>query len=247
MNPNFPTEKSGEELNLLESEEILKLLGAIARTTYGNIFVIDYVKDSIEYSNPLIPFSHCGILINDLVKKDKHINREIIASEDQPIFDTVKKIMFSFYDKLPYQEKTNYTLNFDIHLLNQEKKEILTNCKITPFEINQDGTILKAICNISLSLRKNSGNIQMTSFLSDEIWFYDHGSCTWTKKSKKILNPKDVDVFRFYLQGLTISEIADKINLSSDTVKWHRRKLFEKLNVKSLPEALSYALTNDLI
>lgn len=67
------------------------------------------------------------------------------------------------------------------------------------------------------------------------------------QNQQKKLTYKEFDVFRYYLQGLTIPEIAKKTYLSSDTVKWHRRKLFEKLDVSNITEALAYAVTNDLI
>ena len=48
-------------------------------------------------------------------------------------------------------------------------------------------------------------------------------------------------------QGLTINEIAEKIFISPDTVKFHRRKLFEKMGVDNITEALSYATNNKLL
>ena len=42
-------------------------------------------------------------------------------------------------------------------------------------------------------------------------------------------------------------EIAEKIFVSSDTVKFHRKKLFEKLNVANISEAITYVTNNKLI
>jgi DNA-binding NarL/FixJ family response regulator len=50
-----------------------------------------------------------------------------------------------------------------------------------------------------------------------------------------------------HAMGLTINEIAERIFLSVDTVKFHRRKLFEKIDVHNITEALAFAINNKLL
>ena len=40
-------------------------------------------------------------------------------------------------------------------------------------------------------------------------------------------------------KGMTIEEIADSLNLSVSTIKTHRTRIFKKLQVRSMPEALT--------
>lgn len=51
----------------------------------------------------------------------------------------------------------------------------------------------------------------------------------------------------YCFQHYPINEIATTIFLSPDTVKFHRRKIFEKLEVSNISEAISYATNNRLI
>jgi DNA-binding CsgD family transcriptional regulator len=41
--------------------------------------------------------------------------------------------------------------------------------------------------------------------------------------------------------------MAESIFVSPDTVKFHRRKLFEKLDVSNISEAIVYTINNNLI
>jgi len=54
-------------------------------------------------------------------------------------------------------------------------------------------------------------------------------------------------VLHFSIRGYTIGEIAETIFVSPDTVKFHRRNLFRKLEVANISEAISFATNNKLI
>ncbi|WP_410685631.1 response regulator transcription factor [Chryseobacterium sp. MEBOG07] len=44
-----------------------------------------------------------------------------------------------------------------------------------------------------------------------------------------------------------MEEIAEQLFVSPSTVKFHRSKLFERIGVKNIREAISYVITNNLI
>jgi DNA-binding NarL/FixJ family response regulator len=54
-------------------------------------------------------------------------------------------------------------------------------------------------------------------------------------------------VLRLYAQGLTINQIAARIFVTPDTVKYYRRRIFERLEVSNIVEALSSAVNSKLI
>ncbi|MBW3523498.1 MULTISPECIES: response regulator transcription factor [unclassified Chryseobacterium] len=223
-----------------------KVFEAVTKSIHGNIFIINLLEKKIDYI-PYLPFYISEGSIQDIKTAGLSFLRKITASEDHHILDILKKTVIPFFNKLPINDRTKYIINFDSHIKSVEKRKILLNYKVIPFELDHKGNIKKAICNLSLSLKKSSGNIQISSDVSDLLWLYDLKDEKWVKTNKKKLTYKEFDVFRYYLQGLTIPEIAKKTYLSSDTVKWHRRKLFEKLDVSNITEALAYAVTNDLI
>jgi len=44
-----------------------------------------------------------------------------------------------------------------------------------------------------------------------------------------------------------MNEISDKLCIAIDTVKFYKRRLFERLNVKNITEALSFATNYKLL
>ncbi len=65
------------------------------------------------------------------------------------------------------------------------------------------------------------------------------------KKRYVLVDPltrKEFEVLELVGEGLTSSEIADKLGVSKRTVDVHRSKIMEKLNIKSLPAFIKYAV-----
>lgn len=69
----------------------------------------------------------------------------------------------------------------------------------------------------------------------------------WIKKEKKKLSQREYEILSHYAGGLKINEIAQKLFITADTVKFHRKKLFEKIDVDNIAEALNYAKVNKLL
>lgn len=61
------------------------------------------------------------------------------------------------------------------------------------------------------------------------------------------LSEREIDVIRLMAEGLTSSEIAEKLFLSDHTIKTHRKNILKKLNVSNSSQAVQYALKNELI
>ena len=58
------------------------------------------------------------------------------------------------------------------------------------------------------------------------------------------LSPRETEVLKFLSDGNSYKMIADKMQISYSTVNNHIKKIYEKLQVHSLGEAVSIALKN---
>lgn len=61
------------------------------------------------------------------------------------------------------------------------------------------------------------------------------------------LTSREQEIFFALAKGKDTGEIASVFHISQDTVATHRRNIFLKLNVKSVPELIWYAIDNRLI
>jgi two-component system invasion response regulator UvrY len=65
--------------------------------------------------------------------------------------------------------------------------------------------------------------------------------------SHTLLSDREFDVFKLLAAGKTVSEIAAKLSLSSNTVSTYRSRILEKMNMRSNADITRYALEKKLI
>lgn len=65
--------------------------------------------------------------------------------------------------------------------------------------------------------------------------------------SEKLLSEREIDVLTQLALGLSNKEIADKLNISINTVITHRKNISQKTGIKSVSGLTIYAVVNKLI
>lgn len=60
------------------------------------------------------------------------------------------------------------------------------------------------------------------------------------------LSDRELQTLRFIAQGLSVSDIADKLNLSVKTISMYRARTLEKLNLRHNAELIRYAIDHEL-
>jgi LuxR family maltose regulon positive regulatory protein len=68
-----------------------------------------------------------------------------------------------------------------------------------------------------------------------------------TRREGTTLSSKQIRVLRYVREGLSNKQIADRLLVREDTVKWHMRKIFADLNVRSRVQAVTEAQARNLI
>lgn len=66
-------------------------------------------------------------------------------------------------------------------------------------------------------------------------------------ESNKDLSSRETDVLQLIVKGITNKEIADKLNISLNTVLSHRKNITAKLGIKTVSGLTFYAIMNGII
>lgn len=70
---------------------------------------------------------------------------------------------------------------------------------------------------------------------------------TGAEDSYELLSAREREVLQLVAEGKSSKEIANLLNLSVYTVETHRAKLMQKLNLRSVPEVILYAVRKGII
>lgn len=229
-----------------EQQDYLEAVKSFGRLTYESLYVIDYENMSFEYvsDNPLFL---CGYSSEDVLNLGYEFYFKTVPEHDLEMLNQINEAGFDFFQGLSVDEKKKYSITYDFHLVNKDGRHVLINHKLTPLFLTSEGKLWKAMCIVSISHHKNAGNVYIYKQGTDEMWELDLKKNIWRKSEKPKLNKRETEILRLYAQGLTINQIAEKIFVVPDTVKYYRRRIFERLNVSNIVEALSYAEHNKII
>ncbi len=99
---------------------------------------------------------------------------------------------------------------------------------------------------VSLSSERAAGNIRIYKSGENKIYRYNLQDSSWQTDQKMTLSDQETEILQLSARGYTINEISEAIFISPDTVKFHRKNLFEKMGVTSMTEAIAYAVNNNL-
>lgn len=232
--------------DLEQKSNYLDAIEAFARTTYKSIYVIDYEKKGFEYvsENPLFL---CGYTPEEVKEMGYEFYFKNVPPQDLELLLKINTIGFDLYEQVALEERKKYTISYDFLLKTEAGNTILINQKLTPVFLTEEGKVWKAICMISLSPEQNSGNIKVYKTGDSTVLKYNLSKDYWEKQEETQLSEREKEIIRLSIRGYTINSIADQVHLSPDTIKFHRKKLFEKLGVANISEAIVYATNNRLL
>lgn len=235
---------SEEDLNC--RHHYIELLDAIARTTYQSIYIIDYFTKKFEYATENSLFL-CGYSAQEFMELGYEFYLKNTPEDELELLLKINKVGFDFYEKIPFEERKRYSISYDFHIVNQFGKKILVNHQYTPLFLTKEGKIWKAICVFSLSNNTCSGNIIIHKEQANRVWKYNMNSQKWIEEEKVSLTDREKEILILSAQGYSIQEISEKLHIAPDTIKFHRKKLFEKIGVTNISEAINFSTKNKLI
>lgn len=237
--------KLQEELDYSRVDEYIRSAEAFSRSSYQSVYIIDYFKHDFLYVSPN-PMFLCGQSQERVRELGYRFYLNYVPENERPLLLTINRAGFSFYNGIPVKERKDWYISYDFHILNNGRK-IIINHKLTPLALTSDGRIWLALCVVSAATHTDAGHIEMHRVGKSDFFEYNIVSRRWAKKQMPMLTDGEKSVLTLSIQGYTMSEIADKICLSPDTIKKYRQRIFEKLNVHNISEAIVAATNNKLI
>lgn len=234
-----------QELDYSRVDEYIRSAEAFSRSSYQSVYIIDYFRQNFLYVSPN-PMFLCGLSPEQMKDLGYRFYLGYVPEDEQPMLLTLNKAGFAFYNDIPVDERKDWYISYDFHILNEGKK-ILVNHKLTPLALTSDGRIWLALCVVSAATHTDAGHIEMHRVGISEFFEYNISSRRWNRRQMPTLSDGEKSVLTLSIQGYTMSEIADKICLSPDTVKKYRKRIFEKLDVRNISEAIVAATNNKLL
>lgn len=234
------------------SDEDYKQLGllidaveAFERSTNHCIFIIDYYRRGFLYVSRNVEFV-CGVSAEELKESGYNFYIDHVPEEDLMTLIRINEAAFNFFNSIPLYERTRHLVSYDLHMKLWNKRWIVHH-QVTPISMTADGKLWLALCSISLSSEATPGNVRIRKDGAEFYHEYSFENNQWEQKPVTAFSEMERGVLTLSAQGYTMTEIADRLCRSVDTIKFYKRSLFDKIGVKNITEAVIYAQNHKLV
>ena len=237
--PNYILHVNEKIYTELDSYKLL--LDGVSRLSNQSIYLIDFYRGDVLYSsvNPL--FLSKSELENISLLKNRFDIASNLIDESSQISIFVKS-WFDFIESKPIEDKRNYTLQFDYHI-----EVRLVGVSMTPVFLSLEGKPWIILCSSKISTNSSFGNVLISRNNSRDIWHFSIITKRWIKGELLSLTEIEQKVLRLSIQGKTETEICNEIFRSINGLKSLKRRIFRKMEVNNITEAVSFAISHGLI
>lgn len=143
-----------------------------------------------------------------------------LAQNIRKSFERLKIVFLSMYSESDFIEQAKH-IPVDGYMLKHSTKEELIVCI---------DTVLNGNNFYDFKLNPKIDNL--------------HHEDTFVKQFS--LSSREVEIIKVIKEGLNSRQIAEKLSLSEETIKTHRKNIHYKLNIKNLVELIDFAHKNNL-
>ena len=240
---NAVTETEG--LDYGAADLLIRTAEALSQTIYQSVYIIDYFKQGFLYvsDNPLFL---CGHTREEVLEMGYGFYMQHVPADELDMLVEINTAGFRFFNEIPKEERLDYSISYDFHLLSERQKRLI-NHQLTPLMLATDGRVWLAVCVVSYSAQGKPGQIVVSKNNTNIFWHYSLDDHRWHQGERVSLSEEEKAILLLSAQGLKMEEIANRIFKSVDTVKFYKRRLYERIGVKNITEALSFATNYRLI
>jgi len=210
------------------------------------IYLVDYYKRNFAYVSDK-PVFLCGRTATEVRREGFLFYLKHVPSEDVDMLLKVNEAGFAFYRSLPVHDRLDYSISYDFHLKQRMGELLLVNHQLTPLLLDKDFNIWIALCIVSISSRAAAGNVKIRKRNGQKEYVLDLQGKGWIEAPAVRLGRREKEVLALTVQGNTVQQIAVRLGRSIDTVKFHKKNLFRKLEAKNGAEAITAAVNRSLI
>ena len=215
-------------------------LEAIARMIDLSYYIIDYKKQEFIYVSGH-PLFLAGYEREQVQQMGYDFFGLVVPPEDLNMLLEINEKGFEFYYNLPAERRHKGYISYDFRIRHKNGSIILINHKLTPVILNEAGNLWISLCLVTLSTARKPGN--MFILMQDEGVKYNYSF-----KTKKFLPAKNNPlsqteklIIQHLSMGNSSQEIAKLLSITENTVKFHKKNIFRKLDVKNSNEAVYLA------
>jgi DNA-binding CsgD family transcriptional regulator len=212
------------------------------------ICLIDYSKRKYEY---LSDYSQeiVGHSRDNYISGGTEFHNGVWLTEDKVIFEKqLFRDIQEFWSRISPDEIPKYRFSFCYRYFRDDGtvSHLLQHCNYHESQGGQPVLNLSLFSDIS-EYKTDNTMVLTISYLDSQKGYVKVFSKTYLPVKKTPLSSRESEVLKLCLEGNSSKMIAEKLFLSIQTVKNHKRNMMDKTSAKNIAELISLCLLNSWI
>ncbi len=225
----------------------LEALQALSKLYDLSFYIVDYYKKSFYYVSPN-PLFLSGYTQEEVLNLGFDFFPLCVPPGDLELLYVLNEAGFDFFYKLPVNRRDKAMISYDFRLKHKDNGSlIMINHKLSPLVLTDEGNIWMAICLVTLSARKEPGDVHIIMQDDNKRYNLNAEEKIFEPAKYKKLTGREKEILKYIAIGNNTHSIAGKLGIAESTVKNHKTNIFQKLNAGSSAEAVFYAINHSLI
>ncbi|MBR1785217.1 MAG: helix-turn-helix transcriptional regulator [Bacteroidales bacterium] len=216
---------------------------AFANLSYQGVYLIDLPDDRIIYHSNS-PVLWPGFSDEDWERPASYIFQHAVPDEEIILFDRMADTLRSSYSMVKKEIHNQFVVTFNFHI-NNGNRLTAVNLKLTMIDSNEESRLLLGL--ISPPVESDNASIIAGDRGAGHYYRYNPRTGVWEAQNVAPLSENELTMLRLSMQGYSMESISKLMRRSLDTVRFYRKQVFNKLNVKNISEAISYAFHYGMI
>jgi DNA-binding CsgD family transcriptional regulator len=215
-----------------------------------SLFVLDYRLKGYHHVGQNI-FSIIGAPREALLEGGIFYSHNQMHPEDLFVFaETIFSRRLEHMQNVSTEERSKYwySHNYRFTGVNGKSAHILQHTTVLDVDCMGNPLILLGFCT-DISHHKQDNRIVHTISRCDEGigMTYILKDIYFPASDEGRLSPREVEILKWVIEGLSSKAIADRLNLSTHTVNTHRKNMLEKTNAKNTADLLKFAFKHGML
>lgn len=222
---------------------LFEAIDAAARITNTTMFVIDFIQNKLVYMTNSMLF----------IDKDyrEHILREssnpywaLIHNDDKDYLIATRKAYMELLEGFTPTQKLYHTHVIDYRIYTKQRQLIITQ-KYIPLRLTSDGDLWLGLFCVMPSASQTCEHIAV--YGDGFRYAYDFQRKQFLPNTESLdLTDLEKKIILLSSQGKTSEQIASQLSCSYETIKTHKKRIYRKLHVNSIHEAVIHKTNYNL-
>ena len=231
--------------NSYKYEDIIDIVSRIGNLCYEIFFIIDFEHEGLSSLSTPEKFADNVLTAKPLLQSNYKESSGLYADEIEKL-TIISEAIQHYFSLCNRRSRSSLLFLTDILIQFNGIRQNRT-LKLIPLSETPGGHLRQMIGAITLSSGTFNSSLIVINQQTSERKAYDYTSSSWQTLELPSLSPIEKSVLALSAQGLSVPEISQITYRAQDSVKSIRKRIFEKLGVKNITEAITFAINYQIL